>query len=121
MEIPGGKNQHFRHLLYFAFRRGQKAASCGISSRHLRSVWRGCNNCEDCSKLVCQIQKWLFRPGRPSCSGRPSEFDEDRFKAILKEDGRQTGRELAEKVNCGQKTILNHIHSMGFAEKLGAF
>ncbi|KAK6732477.1 hypothetical protein RB195_016702 [Necator americanus] len=25
MDIPGGKKQHFRHLLYFAFRRGQKA------------------------------------------------------------------------------------------------
>ena len=26
MEYPGGKKQHFRHLLFFAFHRGQKAA-----------------------------------------------------------------------------------------------
>ena len=26
MEYPGGKNQHFRHLLFFAFHRCQKAA-----------------------------------------------------------------------------------------------
>ena len=26
MEYPGGKTQHFRHLLFFAFHRGQKAA-----------------------------------------------------------------------------------------------
>ena len=25
MEYPGGKKQHFRHLLFFAFHRGQKA------------------------------------------------------------------------------------------------
>ncbi|KAK6727678.1 hypothetical protein RB195_005393 [Necator americanus] len=25
MEYPGGKNQYFRHLLFFAFHRGQKA------------------------------------------------------------------------------------------------
>ncbi|CAH2105218.1 unnamed protein product [Euphydryas editha] len=25
MEYPGGKNQHFRHLLFFDFHRGQKA------------------------------------------------------------------------------------------------
>ena len=52
-------------------------------------------------------------------SGRPSEFDEDHLKALLKEESRQTSRQLAEKINCDQKTILNHLHSMGFAEKLG--
>ena len=26
MEYPGGKKQHFRHLLFFAFYQGQKAA-----------------------------------------------------------------------------------------------
>ena len=26
MEYPGGKKQHFQHLLFFAFHRGQKAA-----------------------------------------------------------------------------------------------
>ena len=30
----------------------------------------------------------------------------------------QTSCELAKKMNCNQKTILNHFHSMGFAEKL---
>ena len=54
-------------------------------------------------------------------SGRPSEFDEDHFKALLKEESRQTSCELAEKINCNQKTILNHLHSMGFAEKLGVW
>ena len=53
-------------------------------------------------------------------SGRSSEFDEDHLKALLKEESRQTSRELGEKMNCDQKTILNHFHSMGFAEKLGA-
>ena len=26
MEYPGGKKRHFRHLLFFAFHRGQKTA-----------------------------------------------------------------------------------------------
>ena len=54
-------------------------------------------------------------------SGRPSEFDEDHLKALLKGESRQTSHELAEKMNCDQKTILNHLHSMGFAEKLGVW
>ena len=52
-------------------------------------------------------------------SRRPSEFDEDHLKALLKEKSCQTSCELAEKINCDQKTILNHLHSMEFAEKLG--
>ncbi|KAI4487169.1 hypothetical protein M0804_005318 [Polistes exclamans] len=56
-----------------------------------------------------------------SHSRRPSEFDEERLKSLLKENGRQTSRELAEKMNCDHKTILNHLHSIGFIEKLGAW
>ena len=52
-------------------------------------------------------------------SRRPSEFDEDHLKALSKKESCQTSRELAEKMNCNQKTILNHLYSMGFAEKLG--
>ena len=52
-------------------------------------------------------------------SRRPSEFDEDHLKALLKEESCQTSHKLAEKMNCNQKTILNHLHSMRFAEKLG--
>ena len=54
-------------------------------------------------------------------SGKSFEFDEDHLKALLKEESRQTIRELAEKMNCDQKTILNHLHSMEFAEKLGVW
>ena len=54
-------------------------------------------------------------------SRRPSEFDEDHLKALLKKKNCQTSHELAEKMNCDQKTIFNHLHSMGFAEKLGVW
>ena len=33
-------------------------------------------------------------------SGRPSEFDEDHLKALLKEESHQTSCELAKKINC---------------------
>ena len=39
----------------------------------------------------------------------------------MKEKSRQTSRKLAEKINCDQKTILNHLHSIVFAEKLGVW
>ena len=54
-------------------------------------------------------------------SRRPSEFDKDHLKALLKEESCQTNCELVEKMNYDQKIILNHLHSMGFAEKLGVW
>ena len=56
----------------------------------------------------------------PHCR-RLSKFDKDHLKALLKGESCQTSLELAEKINCDQKTILNHLHSMGFAEKLGVW
>ena len=119
MEYPGGKKQYFRHLLFFAFYRGQKAAEA------TRDI------CMVCGKGVIgesTARKWFakFKNGNFDIddtprSGRPSEFDENHLKALLKEESRQTSRELVEKINCDQKTILNHLHSMGFAEKLGVW
>ena len=67
-------------------------------------------------------RKWFAKffdiDGMPH-SRRPTEFDKDHLKALLKEENCQTSHKLAEKINCDQKTILNHLHSMGFAEKLG--
>ena len=73
-------------------------------------------------------RKWFakFKNGNSDidnmpCSGRSSEFDEHHLKALLKEESCQTSPKLAEKMKCDQKTILNHLHSMGFAEKLGVW
>ncbi|GFX99773.1 histone-lysine N-methyltransferase SETMAR [Trichonephila clavipes] len=52
-------------------------------------------------------------------NGRLSEFDEERLKALLKEDDHQTSHKLAEKRNCDHK--LNNFHSMRFAKNLRAW
>ena len=68
-------------------------------------------------KWFAKFKNGNFDIDNTPCSRRPFEFDEDHFKALLKEESHQTSRELAEKMNCDQKTILNHLYSMGFAEK----
>ena len=55
------------------------------------------------------------------CNRKPSEFDKDHLKALLKEESCQTSCELAKKMNCDQKIILNHLHSMGFTKELGVW
>ncbi|UYV72236.1 hypothetical protein LAZ67_9002278 [Cordylochernes scorpioides] len=42
--------------------------------------------------MVCKAQKRRLGPEDTSRSGRPSEFDEEHLKALLKEDGHQTTR-----------------------------
>ena len=118
MEYPGGKNQHFRHLLFFAFHRDQTAAAV---ARNICDVYgEGVIGVSTAQKWFAKFKNGDFDLDDTPRTGRPSEFNEEHLKVLLKEDGRQTSRELAEKMNCNQKTILNHLHLMGFVEKLGA-
>ena len=50
-------------------------------------------------------------------SGRPSRFDEDRLKTLIRIDPRQCTRELANMVNCDYSTIVRHFQSMGKVQK----
>ncbi|UYV64977.1 hypothetical protein LAZ67_3002631 [Cordylochernes scorpioides] len=88
IEYTGGKNQHFRHLLFFALHRGQQTAE---------TVQSICNMYGEGVIGERAAQKWFakFKNGDLDLeytprSGRPIEFDEKHLKALLKEDGRQT-------------------------------
>ena len=119
MEYPGGKKQHFQHLLFFAFHQGQKAAE---------AAWDICMVYGEGVIGESTARKWFakFKNGNfdiddMPCSRRSSELDEVHLKALLKEESCQTSHELAEKIKCNQKTILNHLHLMGFSKKLGVW
>ena len=98
MDYPGGKNEHFRHLLFFAFHRGQKAAE---AARDICNVYgEGVIGERAAQKWFAKFKNGDFDLDDTPRSGRPSKFDEDRLKALLKEESRQTSRELADKMNC---------------------
>ena len=119
MEYPWGKKQHFQHLLFFAFHQGQKAAK---AAQDICMVYReGVIGEFTARKRFEKFKYGNFDINDMPHSRRPSEFDEDHLKAPLKEESCQTSCELAEKMNCIQKMILNHLHSMGFAKKLGVW
>ena len=97
MEYSGGKKQHFQHLLFFAFHRGQKAAE---------AAWDICMVYGEGVIGESMARKWFakFKNGNFDIdnmprSGKCSEFDEDHLKALLKEKS----HELAEKINCDKK------------------
>ena len=119
METPRDQKVHFRHLLFYGFRRGLNACE---TAREICAVYGE-------ARVSNRIAQEWFAKFRMGCcdledaprSGRPVEFDEDRLKALLKEDPRQTQRELAEKMGCDQTTICNHLASMEFTQKLGVW
>lgn len=53
MEYPGGKKQHFRHLLFFAFHRGQKSAEAGQDIFNVYGEGVRVYSME----MVCEVQK----------------------------------------------------------------
>ena len=95
MEYPGGKKQRFRHLLFFAFHRSQKAAE---AARDICIVYgEGVIGESTARKWFAKFKNGNFDIDDTPRSGRPSEFDEDYLKAFLKEEGRQTSREWPKK------------------------
>ena len=116
MEYPGDKKQHFQHLLFFAFYRGQKAAESALD---ICMVYReGFIGESMARESFAKFKNGNFDIDNTPRSGSLSEFDEDHLKALLKEESCQTSRDLAKKMNCDQKTILNYLYSMGFTKKL---
>ena len=109
MEYPGGKKQHFRHLLFFAFNQGQKAAE---AAQDICMVYgKGVIGKSMAKKWFVKFKNGNLDIDNTPRSRRASEFDKDHLKVLLKKS-HQTSRELAKKMNCNQKMILNHLHSM---------
>ena len=65
-------------------------------------------------KWFAKFNNGNFNIDDTPCSGRPSEFDEDHLKALLKEESHQTSCKLAEKIfkqskNDSQSSLFNGI------------
>ena len=95
MEYPEGKKQHFRHLLFFTFHLGQKAAE---AAQDICMVYgEGVIDESMARKWFAKFKNVNFDIDNMLRSGRSSEFDKDHLKALLKEENRQTSLELVKK------------------------
>uniref|UniRef100_A0A0N5BH76 HTH_48 domain-containing protein n=1 Tax=Strongyloides papillosus TaxID=174720 RepID=A0A0N5BH76_STREA len=119
MECQVDKKQHFRHLLLFAFNRGQRVAE---AVREICSVYGedaiGWSTAKDWYR---KFRNGNFDLQDSPRTGRPSSFDEERLTDLLREDNRQTCRKLSEKMNCGLGTISRHLTSIGYEQKFGVW
>ena len=51
-------------------------------------------------------------------SGRPTEVDDDKIKAMIENNRRSTTREIAEKLNISHTYVERHLKQLGYFNKL---
>ncbi|KOC61836.1 Histone-lysine N-methyltransferase SETMAR [Habropoda laboriosa] len=119
MECQVEKNEHFRHLLLFAFNQGSTAAK---AARDICAVYgEGAMAERTARDCYAKFKNGNFDLKDAPGSGRSVEFDEERLNQLLHENSRQTTREPAEKMECSHTAIEKHLHSMGNVQKCGAW
>ena len=78
MKYPGGKRQHFQHLLFFTFHRDQKAAE---AAQDICMVYgKGVIGESTARKWFVKFNNGNFDINNTPCSRRSSEFYEDHSK-----------------------------------------
>ena len=112
-------NVHLRHVLLYEFNRHVDAAQ---ATRNINAVYgKGCLSTRAARKWFSKFKKGDFSLTDAPRSGRPSHFNEKSLISLLKDDNRQTTRELAGQLGCDPQTVLNHLHRMGKVQKCGGW
>ena len=107
MECQVEKNEHFRHLLLFAFNQGSKAAK---AARDICAVYgEGAIAERTARDWYANFKNGNFDLKDAPRSGRPVEFDEERLNQLLHKDSRQMTMELEETLGCSHTAIEKSI------------
>ena len=102
-----GKNEHFRHILIFYFRKGKNTAQAG---KKLCEAYRD-ESLKDrqCRTWFDKFRSWDFSLKDEQHSGRPNEVDDDQIKVIIESNRHVTVREIEEMLKIPKSTIGRHI------------
>ena len=107
MEISDG---HFHHMLFYYFRKGKKAAQARKKFYDFYDFYG------EKSLTERQCQNWFarFRTGDfhlkdAPHSGRPTEVDDDKIKAIIENNQFSMTREIAEKLDILHTCVERHL------------
>ncbi|XP_061722930.1 histone-lysine N-methyltransferase SETMAR-like [Cydia pomonella] len=113
MEIPEG---HFRHILLFYFRKGNTAAQ---AHRKLCSVYGDdCLRERQCQNWFARFRSGIFDLKDEPRPGRPTVEKVDQILNEIEVDRYISSRDIAVKLNVDHKTVLNHLHKLGYQKKL---
>ena len=101
------KNDHFRHILLFYFRKGKNAAHA--AKKLLDAYGEKALNDRQCQNCFDKFRSWDYSPKDEQRSRRPNEVDDDQIKVIIESDHHITVREIEEMLEIPKSTIYRHI------------
>lgn len=118
MKCQIDQKHHFRHLLLFYFNRSNKVAEavkeiCGVYGKNVLA-WT------TAKYWYNKFKNGIFNLQDDPHTGRPSNFDDNRLIQLVKTDGRQTCRELSQKMKSNPMAVHRHLKSNGFSQKIGS-
>ncbi|XP_076235874.1 histone-lysine N-methyltransferase SETMAR-like [Calliopsis andreniformis] len=90
---------HFRYILLFYFRKEKNAR-------------QAC-----CQRWFKKFRAGDFDLNDTPRSGRPTEVDDDKIKAIIELNQRYTTREIVETLNICYSSVHHHLKKLGYRRK----
>ena len=103
MEIPDG---HFRYILLYYFQKGKNAVQ---ARKKLYDVYGEKSLTErQCQNWFARVRSGDFDLKDAPRSGRPTEVDHDKIKAMIENNRRSTIRDIAEKLNISYTCVERH-------------
>ena len=113
MKIPDG---HYRHILLYYFRKGKNAVR---ARKKLYDIYGKKSLTErQCQDLFARFHSGDFDLKDAPHSGRPTEVDDGKIKAMIENNRRSTTREIAENLNISHTCVERHLKQLGFVNKL---
>ena len=113
MKIPDG---HIRHILLYYFRKGKNAVQ---ARQKLYDVYGEKSLTESqCQNWFALLRSEYFYLKDAPRSGRPTEFDDDKIKAMIENNRRSTTREIAQKFNISYTCVERHLKQRGYVNNL---
>ena len=108
---------HIKHCILYEFKKGSKAPQ---AARNIRSVYKS----EALSIQTCQLWFKQFKSGNFTLEdslrlGRPGSVPLKVLKAVVKENPKQTARELAKQFSTCHRTIITQLNKLGKVSKYG--
>ena len=110
MEIPDG---YFRHILLYYFRKGKNAVP---TRKKLYNVYGEISLTE--RQCYNRFHSGDFDLKDVPRSGRPTEVDDDKIKAMIENNRRSTTQEIAEKLNIRHTYVERNLKQPRYVNKL---
>lgn len=111
------KKTHLRHALFYEYNRQSSASQAHENINN--AYGKGTIGLRTVFDWFAKFRNEIYDLDDVSRPGRPDQLDESRLAMLLQDDSRQTTRELAAELGCGQTTVIRHLEVMGYTQKLG--